>query len=149
MLVRAAGRKARHNAIAHTITRQQPYLAFLYPTINPRHIEHARNLHNDSTPLGSAPRRRRNSKESSARPPSRSLATAVHGPFDDVPFEGFPQSSSAESAKYKDILPLSTYSLPERPPPIIFGDDNASQPAKHRRTRDGVGGTLQEVLAIL
>jgi len=73
----------------------------------------------------------------------------VHGSFDDVPFEGFHQPSSAESTNYKDILPLSTYTLPERPPPIIFGDDNATQPAKHRRTRDGVGGTLQEILAIL
>ncbi|PQE10282.1 dna-dependent RNA polymerase protein [Rutstroemia sp. NJR-2017a WRK4] len=46
-------------------------------------------------------------------------------------------------------MPL-TYTLPERPPPIIFGDDLATQPTKYRRTRDAVGGgTLSEILAIL
>ncbi|KAM3065800.1 DNA-directed RNA polymerase [Clarireedia jacksonii] len=152
MLVRAAGRKARHNAIVHTATRQQPYMSFLYPTINLNHIEHTRKIHNDSKPLGSATRRRRNSRDSATRASSRSLATAVYGSFDDVPFEGFRQSSSPQSTKstnYDNIMPLSAYSLPKRPAPIIFGDDGATQPTKHRRTRDAVGGTLQEVLSIL
>ncbi|RAL65657.1 hypothetical protein DID88_005328 [Monilinia fructigena] len=140
MLVRAAGRKARRNPIVDKLKHHQTYFPFLYPTINSNKTIPCRNLHLDSVPQATGLRKRRNSKENSTKPQSRTLATAISQPFEELSFDGFPNPP----------LNYASFQLPELQNPIIIHDDGATAPLRHRRGgHDAIGGTRDEVIALL
>ncbi|KAI9649834.1 DNA-directed RNA polymerase [Ciborinia camelliae] len=142
MLVRAAGRKARGNPIVDRLKRQQTYLPFLYPSINSNQTIPYRNIHVDSTPQVTGLRKRRNPRENSTKPPSRSLATAVDQPIEELPFEELYDNPPPNN--------YTPYHLPKLQSPIIISDDGEFAPHRHRRGGyDAVGGTSDEVIALL
>ncbi|KAF7903357.1 uncharacterized protein EAF01_006406 [Botrytis porri] len=144
MLVRAAGRKARGNPIVDRIKRQQQaYLPFLYPAIHSNQAVASRNINVDSGHHATGLRIRRNSRDNATKPPSRSLATAINQPFEEIPFQGLHNSSPQNYAS----LP---FSVPKLQTPIIIPDDSAGAPIRHRRGgNDAVGGTSDEIIALL
>lgn len=143
MLVRAAGRKARGNPIVDRLKRQQPYLPFLYPTIHSNQAFPYRNVHVESGSQATGLRKKRNPGENSTKPPSRSLATAINHTFEELPFEGFHNTPPHNYASFP-------FSLPELQSPIIIPDDGATPPVRYRRgNNDAVGGTKDEVIALL
>lgn len=140
MLVRAAGRRARRNPIVDKLKHQQTYFPFLYPTIHSNKTITCRNHHVDAVPQATGLRKRRNSNENLTKPQSRSLATAISQPFEELSFDGL-QNPPPNYASFQ---------LPEFQNPIIIPDDGATAPLRHRRGGyDAIGGTSDEVIALL
>ncbi|KAL3427294.1 DNA-directed RNA mitochondrial polymerase [Phlyctema vagabunda] len=140
MLVRAA-RKARPNAIRQRISREPLYLPWLCPAT---HLEGRRIFSNGAGSQSHALRRRRNSTESSAASPRRTLATALHtNTFEDIPFEGLPPVSTSYGS-----APMSSLRHFDPTKTVMLGDSLSAAPVRHRQV-NGLGGATDEMLAIL
>jgi DNA-directed RNA polymerase, mitochondrial len=153
MLVRAARRKARPEAIRNSLSSDQLYLPWLCPAYNAPQRDRRRwiNIDNGSQSFGL--KKRRNSKDASILPSRRALATAVgYRPLDDIPFEGLgnmpPPPPPTAGTDYGDMRGLSNLKPFDPSSPLYLGGSVSTAPQRHRTTRNGVGGDLSEMRSV-
>ena len=174
MLVRAAGRKARPDAIRKIASSDQSCLPRPPTSYSISRRPQYRLITTDSRPQTLESRRRRNSNENANVPLRRSLATAVgveyraaddapppsfprgrslastfgYRPIDDIPFENSKDGQPDTQFKYGD-MPLSNLRPFEYSSPLMLGGSLATAPRRYRNGNSGVGGDVNEILSIL
>jgi DNA-directed RNA polymerase len=152
MLVRAAHRKARPEAIRHRISCEQLYLPWLCPAYNAPFRECRRQISVNAGSHTSALRKRRNSQDGSNMASRRALATALnYRPLDDIPFEGLnipPPSSPQRVTTSHDANSLSNLRPFDSLSPVLLGGSLETAPQRYRVGRAGIGGDLSEILSL-
>jgi DNA-directed RNA polymerase len=151
MLVRAARRKVRPEAIRSRFSCDHPQL----PWPRPAHITAPGARRWGSIDSGSQTvglRKRSNSQDASKRPGRRSLATIV-GYRDDIPFEGMGSMPPPSASKLQGDRGFPDYSnLPsyDSANPIYLGGSIATAQPRLRANHDlGMGGSVVEIQAVL
>ena len=153
MLVRAARRKARHEALRIRTTTDQLYLPWLCPTYNASQRNRRWFVADAGAQVG-GPRPRRNSQDAPSRPTRRALATATgYMPMDDIPFEGMgpmpPSGGSRLGYGFADGNGLSTLD-PYRSPsqPLQLGGSLSVPPQRYTKNSKGIIGSISEIQSV-
>jgi DNA-directed RNA polymerase, mitochondrial len=150
MLVRAARRKARPEALRNRLSFEQLHL----PS-NSFQRNRRRWVSIEAAPQAFGLRKRRNSKDASSLPPRRAMATAVtYTGFEDIPFENigdFPPSSQQRIGESSDILNFPHSHLKELDPmrTVKLEGSLSHAPQRYRFGRKiGVGGDFTEIQSV-
>ena len=144
MLVRAARRKVRPEAIRSRLSCDQLYLPWLCPAFNSARRQQQSSISTDTPLPGLEYRKRRNSNDGFKTSSKRALATAVNQPFDDIPFVNVPPSMMSPYPPSSSLSTLRSFDGD----PIKLGGSLVTAPQRLKTDRNGVGGSLSEILAI-
>ncbi|KAH7355059.1 mitochondrial DNA-directed RNA polymerase-like protein [Rhexocercosporidium sp. MPI-PUGE-AT-0058] len=153
MLVRAARRKARPEALRTPTSNDQLYLPWLCPTYNNASQRNRRWFVADAGSQIGGPRTRRNSQDASSRPARRTLATATgYLPMDDIPFEGMgtmpPPGHSRHGYSFAGGNGLTGLEPFQPPQPLRLGGSMAVPPTRYSHNNKGIIGDLTEIRSV-